>query len=260
MASKSVWLTALLPRRACSPIGLACACDPASHPLYAERGHRLGQRNSQFVSVGLREVEDQSTHMPFPDFTPTLPVLLRRLAAEHGARELIVTEARRISYAQAESESAELARALLASGVGKGTRVGILFPNGPDWVAAFFAATRIGAARRADQHVLPGARARLGAAPRRRAGAALLRAHAAPRFSASGSSARRRAWPSARASRSTSPSCPIFARCGCGVARPATGRWTDRAASRTRCAPRRRSTRASSSASRRASRPRTRPW
>ena len=50
-----------------------------------------------------------------------------------------------MSYAQAESESAELARALLASGVGKGTRVGILFPNGPDWVAAFFAATRIGA-------------------------------------------------------------------------------------------------------------------
>src|SRR4030095_9276583 len=83
--------------------------------------------------------------MPFPDFTPTLPVLLRRLAAEHGARELIVTEARRMSYVQAESESAELARALLASGVGKGTRVGILFPNGPDWLVAFFAVTRIGA-------------------------------------------------------------------------------------------------------------------
>src|SRR4029453_17216203 len=83
--------------------------------------------------------------MPFPDFTPTLPVLLRRLAAEHGARELIVTEARRMTYAPAESESAELAPALLASGVGKGARIGILFPNGPEWVAAFFAAARIGA-------------------------------------------------------------------------------------------------------------------
>jgi acyl-CoA synthetase (AMP-forming)/AMP-acid ligase II len=83
--------------------------------------------------------------MSFPDFTPTLPVLLRRLAAEHGARELCVTEARRMTYAQAESESAELARALLASGVGKGSRVGILFPNGPDFLAAFFAVTRIGA-------------------------------------------------------------------------------------------------------------------
>jgi acyl-CoA synthetase (AMP-forming)/AMP-acid ligase II len=83
--------------------------------------------------------------MPFPDFTPTLPVFLRMRASEQGARELAVTEARRMSYAQAESESAELARALLASGVGKATRVGILFPNGPDWLAAFFAVTRIGA-------------------------------------------------------------------------------------------------------------------
>ncbi len=83
--------------------------------------------------------------MPFPDFTPMLPVLLRRMAAEYGSRELIVTEARRLTYAQAESESAELARALLASGVGKGSRVGIWFPNGPDWLVAFFAATRIGA-------------------------------------------------------------------------------------------------------------------
>jgi acyl-CoA synthetase (AMP-forming)/AMP-acid ligase II len=83
--------------------------------------------------------------MPFPEFTPTLPVLLRRQAAEHGSRELIVTETRRLTYAQAESESAELARGLLASGVGKGTRVGILFPNGPEWVTSFFAATRIGA-------------------------------------------------------------------------------------------------------------------
>jgi acyl-coenzyme A synthetase/AMP-(fatty) acid ligase len=50
-----------------------------------------------------------------------------------------------MSYAQAESESAELARALLATGAGKGTRVGLLFPNSPEWVAAFFAVTRIGA-------------------------------------------------------------------------------------------------------------------
>ena len=83
--------------------------------------------------------------MTFPDFTPTLPVLLRGLAAEHGARELCVTEARRISYAQAESESAELARALLASGVGKGTRVGILFPNCAQWIISWLAAARIGA-------------------------------------------------------------------------------------------------------------------
>ena len=83
--------------------------------------------------------------MPFPDFTPTLPVFLKRVAEQRGSAELIVTEKRRLTYAQAEAESAELARALLAAGVGKGARVGILFSNSPEYVTALFAITRIGA-------------------------------------------------------------------------------------------------------------------
>src|SRR4051794_10904667 len=39
-----------------------------------------------------------------------------------------------------------MAKGLLASGVGKGTKVGLLAPNGPAWVVAWLAATRIGAA------------------------------------------------------------------------------------------------------------------
>jgi len=38
-----------------------------------------------------------------------------------------------------------MAKGLLASGVGKGTRVGLLAPNSPEWVVAWLAATRIGA-------------------------------------------------------------------------------------------------------------------
>ncbi len=56
-----------------------------------------------------------------------------------------MTPDRRLSYAEAESRSALLARGLLAEGLGKGSRVGVLFPNGPEWVLAFLAATRIGA-------------------------------------------------------------------------------------------------------------------
>jgi acyl-CoA synthetase (AMP-forming)/AMP-acid ligase II len=37
-----------------------------------------------------------------------------------------------------------LARGLLASGAGKGTRVGLLAPNGPDWILGWLAAARIG--------------------------------------------------------------------------------------------------------------------
>jgi len=83
--------------------------------------------------------------MPFPDYEPTLPVFVHRLAERHGERELIVQDERRLGFAEAEARSARLARELLARGVAKGARVAILFPNGPEWVVAWLAATRIGA-------------------------------------------------------------------------------------------------------------------
>ncbi len=83
--------------------------------------------------------------MPFPDFMPTVSALIHELAARHGDHPLIVLGDRRLSYADAERQSAVLARGLLATGVGKGTRVGIWMPNGPDWVLAWLAAARIGA-------------------------------------------------------------------------------------------------------------------
>jgi acyl-CoA synthetase (AMP-forming)/AMP-acid ligase II len=64
---------------------------------------------------------------------------------QFGERRLISLGERRIGYAEAAAESAQLARGLLARGVGKGTRVGLLFPNGPDWVISWLAAARIGA-------------------------------------------------------------------------------------------------------------------
>ncbi|MBW2229631.1 MAG: acyl--CoA ligase [Deltaproteobacteria bacterium] len=83
--------------------------------------------------------------MPFPDYTATVPTFVRLLADEHGDKELIVLDDRRLSYRDAEAQSARLARGLLARGVGKGTRVGLLMPNGPDWLVAWLATTRIGA-------------------------------------------------------------------------------------------------------------------
>ena len=83
--------------------------------------------------------------MAFPDYSPSLPVFLRHLAERFGDKELIVLGERRLGYAQAERASARLARGLLAAGVGKGTRVGLLQPNGPDWVLGWLAAARIGA-------------------------------------------------------------------------------------------------------------------
>jgi acyl-CoA synthetase (AMP-forming)/AMP-acid ligase II len=71
--------------------------------------------------------------------------LIRHLAARHGGRDLAVLGDARLTYEDAERRSAALARGLLASGAGKGTRVGLLAPNGPDWIVAWLAGARIGA-------------------------------------------------------------------------------------------------------------------
>jgi len=80
-----------------------------------------------------------------PAFPPTLPNLVHDAARRHGEREYMVMDDRRITFAQAERESALWAKGLLALGIGKATRVGLLMPNCPDWVLSFFACARAGA-------------------------------------------------------------------------------------------------------------------
>ncbi len=74
----------------------------------------------------------------------SIPELLARRRAEPDG-ELLVTDDERLSFADADAASLQLADALLASGVGKGTRVGILFPNCAQWLISWLAAARIGA-------------------------------------------------------------------------------------------------------------------
>jgi acyl-CoA synthetase (AMP-forming)/AMP-acid ligase II len=83
--------------------------------------------------------------MPFPSEALSIPRLLKALAHDHGAKPFVISDGEVLHYADADAASRRLAGALLQSGVGKGTRVGILFSNGPEWVTAWLAAARIGA-------------------------------------------------------------------------------------------------------------------
>jgi acyl-CoA synthetase (AMP-forming)/AMP-acid ligase II len=74
----------------------------------------------------------------------SIPELLRLRRAEPDG-EFLVTDCERMTFAEADTASLELADALLASGVGKGSRVGILFPNCAQWLISWLAAARIGA-------------------------------------------------------------------------------------------------------------------
>jgi acyl-CoA synthetase (AMP-forming)/AMP-acid ligase II len=75
----------------------------------------------------------------------TIGELLKHAARSFGATDYVVTEQCRLSYADAEARSAAIAARLLAEGAGKGTRVGLFFTSGVDWVLWWLAATRIGA-------------------------------------------------------------------------------------------------------------------
>jgi acyl-CoA synthetase (AMP-forming)/AMP-acid ligase II len=82
---------------------------------------------------------------PELDFEATVPALLRRSVARFGDHELVVTDTDRLTYRQADVVSRQLAKQLLAAGVGKGTRVGTHFPYGIEWVLSWLALDRIGA-------------------------------------------------------------------------------------------------------------------
>lgn len=86
------------------------------------------------------------TDVPFlPDYPATLPNVIADTTRRYADREFLVMGERRLTFRDVERSSAHLARGLLAAGVGKATRVGIIIANTPDWVEAWYAAGRIGA-------------------------------------------------------------------------------------------------------------------
>jgi acyl-CoA synthetase (AMP-forming)/AMP-acid ligase II len=75
----------------------------------------------------------------------TIAVLVRQQAEARGSHPLLVCDDDRLSYADAQRRSADLARGLVALGAGKGTHVGLLHSNGSDFVVGMVAIARIGA-------------------------------------------------------------------------------------------------------------------
>ena len=75
----------------------------------------------------------------------TLGDLLDEMAARHPAREAIVWQDVRLTYRAFQERANQLARAFLRLGLGRGTSVGVLMGNRPEWLLAAFAAAKVGA-------------------------------------------------------------------------------------------------------------------
>jgi len=75
----------------------------------------------------------------------TAPALLAELAARQGDREALVDGPRRWSWNSLADGVGECARALAASGIGAGDRVGILAGNRAEWIIGHVAVMSLGA-------------------------------------------------------------------------------------------------------------------
>ncbi|WP_373285409.1 class I adenylate-forming enzyme family protein [Novosphingobium endophyticum] len=85
-----------------------------------------------------------------PGAVKTFPQMIRAAARAYGEDTAIVLEddgeAREtISFAELDRRSSQIARGLIAQGIGKGARVGFIFGNGPGFALMLAAVSRIGA-------------------------------------------------------------------------------------------------------------------
>lgn len=83
------------------------------------------------------------------EYEATIPAMFRHSVERFGDLELIKgyrdAHVQSLTFSDLDRRSSEMARGLLAQGVGKGARVGLLMPNSPEWMVCWLAASRIGA-------------------------------------------------------------------------------------------------------------------
>jgi acyl-CoA synthetase (AMP-forming)/AMP-acid ligase II len=75
----------------------------------------------------------------------TIPALLHDRAGTAGGAIALVHDEERLSYREIDAASREMARRLVACGVGPRQRVALLLENGPEWAILAYGALRIGA-------------------------------------------------------------------------------------------------------------------
>ncbi|HMD45765.1 MAG TPA: AMP-binding protein [Acidimicrobiales bacterium] len=88
---------------------------------------------------------DSDLGLSVPPERLTLGAFMEDIAARFADNEAMVLGDRRVSYRQLAEESRAVAKALLAAGVPKGAKVGLLVGNRPEFVSGAFGAAMVGA-------------------------------------------------------------------------------------------------------------------
>jgi acyl-CoA synthetase (AMP-forming)/AMP-acid ligase II len=75
----------------------------------------------------------------------TIDKLVRFHSSREPDKPMVIDPECRVSYRELDSTTHDLAAAFVQAGIGKGTRVGLVMPNGVRWVQIAIALTRVGA-------------------------------------------------------------------------------------------------------------------
>ena len=107
---------------------------------------RFDKMLDQVIGPGGRIVigQDAEHRAIVTNFPATLPSLFRTLSALNGPSEAIVAGEERLSFADLDRWSEQLAVAFAARGIAKGDRVGIAMRNCPSWVVSYMAILKAG--------------------------------------------------------------------------------------------------------------------
>ena len=79
------------------------------------------------------------------ELAATWPAQFAKVVAARGTHDALVVAGETLSYDELDRRTATMARALLAIGAGKGTRISLMAPDGVLWITTFLAGLRIGA-------------------------------------------------------------------------------------------------------------------
>ena len=80
--------------------------------------------------------------VPDLGYKATIGESISRASRLYGEKDFVVLPDRRITFAEADAASKAVAKKMMAAGIGKGTRVGLLYTYSIEWVVAWLAASR----------------------------------------------------------------------------------------------------------------------
>ena len=95
--------------------------------------------------ISPEKMKNSTARAPELSFPATIPALIAHSADHFAGNDFVVTVERTYTFQDAADASKVMAKRLIAEGIGKGTRVGMLCAQTYDWVVTFLAAARIGA-------------------------------------------------------------------------------------------------------------------